>query len=396
MNICFVTYLHDPKDISSWSGTCHHILKHLEKAGVTVICLGSLKRKSSIIYNIKHEYYKKIKRRRFSKDYTPGNLRYLAKQIKRGLKKHDIDIILAPFPSSLAALNTEKPIVLWADATFINLKDYYEGFSDFCKESLSCALNADQNAFNRSRNIIFSSDWAAQAAIHDYHVDTSKVSVIPFGANIHSSFDENSIKKHISSKQSDICKLLFLGKEWDRKGGELSLQIADQLAHSGMNIELVIAGCMPEIKKKVPPYVTITGFLDKKDPKSLDYLKKLFLEAHFLLLPTQADCTPIVLNEANSFGVPCITTNVGGIPSVISDGVNGFMFDKDAPPDAYCATISKVFSSQDAYRKLAFSSFNEYQKRLNWDTSIQSFLTLISPLTNSTIQKNKAKKGVVI
>ena len=30
-----------------------------------------------------------------------------------------------------------------------------------------------------------------------------------------------------------------------------------------------------------------------------------------------------------SFGVPCVGTNVGGIPSIITDGINGYIVDND-------------------------------------------------------------------
>lgn len=30
-----------------------------------------------------------------------------------------------------------------------------------------------------------------------------------------------------------------------------------------------------------------------------------------------------------SFGVPCVGTNVGGIPSIITDGINGYIVDSD-------------------------------------------------------------------
>jgi len=60
---------------------------------------------------------------------------------------------------------------------------------------------------------------------------------------------------------------------------------------------------------------------------------------------------------------------VGGIPSAISDGKNGQTFPLAASPEAYCEIIEKYFSSKEEYRKLALSSFKEYETRLNWTVS---------------------------
>jgi glycosyltransferase involved in cell wall biosynthesis len=103
----------------------------------------------------------------------------------------------------------------------------------------------------------------------------------------------------------------------------------------------------------------------------------LFGASHFLILPTRADATPIVLCEAAAFGVPSLTTAVGGIPSVVSDGENGMLFPADAAPEAYCDAIEAMWSDPHAYRELALSSFAEYRRRLNWNTAAATVAGLI-------------------
>jgi glycosyltransferase involved in cell wall biosynthesis len=78
---------------------------------------------------------------------------------------------------------------------------------------------------------------------------------------------------------------------------------------------------------------------------------------------------PVALAEANSFGLPSLSTKVGGIPTVIRDGKNGFTFHLDESPERYCDFIEKMMSSKADYRELALSSFKEYSERLNWHTA---------------------------
>jgi glycosyltransferase involved in cell wall biosynthesis len=67
--------------------------------------------------------------------------------------------------------------------------------------------------------------------------------------------------------------------------------------------------------------VKFLGYISKSTQEGSEQIDRLLSDAHFLMLPTRADCTPYVIPEANSFGLPCITTNVGGIPTMVKDHV---------------------------------------------------------------------------
>lgn len=62
---------------------------------------------------------------------------------------------------------------------------------------------------------------------------------------------------------------------------------------------------------------------------------------------------------------------MGGVTTVIKDGINGQKFDIDASVDAYGEYIIKTFLDEKQYKALCLSSFSEYQTRLNWDVGVQ-------------------------
>jgi glycosyltransferase involved in cell wall biosynthesis len=70
----------------------------------------------------------------------------------------------------------------------------------------------------------------------------------------------------------------------------------------------------------------VKGFIPKNTKTGQALLESLLADAHFLVLPTRADCVPVVIAEANSVGLPVVTSNVGGIPTVVRTDVNGAMF----------------------------------------------------------------------
>ena len=51
--------------------------------------------------------------------------------------------------------------------------------------------------------------------------------------------------------------------------------------------------------------------------------------SNLFILPSRSEGTPAALIEAMAVGLPCIATDTGGIPEVIENGVNGFLFQRE-------------------------------------------------------------------
>jgi glycosyltransferase involved in cell wall biosynthesis len=75
----------------------------------------------------------------------------------------------------------------------------------------------------------------------------------------------------------------------------------------------------------------------------------------------------MVLAEANAFGLPVITTQTGGIPSIVREGENGFMLPLEARGADYAKVIAEVYQDDQRYAELVKSSRAAFDERLNWD-----------------------------
>ena len=95
-------------------------------------------------------------------------------------------------------------------------------------------------------------------------------------------------------------------------------------------------------------------------------MSRLMSDSHFLLLPSRAETFGVVVCEAGAFGVPAITSNVGGLPSVVNDDVNGKTFSFADGIKEAAAFIADLMTDYGRYQELALSSYGEYQARLNW------------------------------
>lgn len=84
------------------------------------------------------------------------------------------------------------------------------------------------------------------------------------------------------------------------------------------------------------------------------------LESDFLLLPTRAESYGIVFCEASAFGIPSITTDVGGVSGVVHNGKNGYTLPYSANGHDYAHMIAEVWSDEKRYSELSLTSRNEF------------------------------------
>jgi glycosyltransferase involved in cell wall biosynthesis len=374
MKIAYVT-TYNSSDIQAWSGLGNYILRALQSCGLQTESIGNLRDKNILLFKIKKFVYAKILSKKYLRDREPTILIDYANQVKRYLASIYCDIVFSPGTVPIAYLWTEKPIVFWTDATFAGMVNFYPEFSNLCAETIRDGNNMEQLALSKCRLAIYTSEWAANTAIQNYDIDPKKVKVVPFGANVNCNRNLQDIDSIFNAKKFDICKLLFVGVDWNRKGGDVALKVADLLNQQGIKTELHIVGCNPRIK--LPGFVKLHGFISKNTEKGRRSLDKLMMESHFLILPSRAECAAVVFAEASSFGLPSLATKVGGITSVIQDGINGQTFPLDESPEKYCDYIYSHMSSKQKYNELALSSFREYCEKLNWSSAGRKVYNLL-------------------
>src|SRR5258708_7709221 len=285
----------------------------------------------------------------------------IASQLLTGQR---FDVIIAPdCAPEIAFLQTDIPVLLPLDVTFRLQHDYYPEYSHLLPFSTRQGESVEQAAFQNATKLLFSSTWAARSAIEDYGIDPRKVHAIFFGANLdHIPPREQVLAKKLSGQ----CRLLFVGNEWQRKGGDIAYEALLKLEEMGIEAELIVCGLTPpagitHARLKVIPY------LDKNDEQQAREIEKLYATSDFLILPTRADCAPNVFKEANAFGVPVISTDTGGVGDVVRDGENGYVLPYEARGEVYAQVIAELYRDEQRYQQLSHSSRAIFEKYLNWD-----------------------------
>lgn len=377
MKISYITD-YNALDIHKWSGLGYYIGRSLQNQNLSIQYINEQDDKFDLLLQTR-KVLSKIVGEKWSKDRDFDFLK--KKSMKTNSRIHpDVDVVFSPGTLPIALLPSSKPKVFYTDATFAGMVNFYEEFTGLTEETIRMANHIEQQALSSASLAIYSSYWAANTAIEHYDVDPAKIKVVPFGANISKHHTWQQVKDKVKSRSDGECKLLFVGVEWSRKGGSFALEVARLLNESGIQTTLHLVGIPNLPVSGVPAFVRNHGFVSKATIRGEQKLEELFSDSHFLMLPTKADCTPIVFSEANSFGLPVLTTDVGGISTVIKDDINGKTFPLSTNPEVWADYIAGLFEDRTRYNNLCFSAYNEFQTRLNWDTAGRTIMNYLKQL----------------
>jgi glycosyltransferase involved in cell wall biosynthesis len=283
-----------------------------------------------------------------------------AEYVQEILEDTPADVIFAPVASiELSAVRADLPVVYASDATFRLLNKGYD-------LKLSVAQTrfregCEQSAIHRATRVVYPSRWAADSATSHYGAEPSKIDVIPFGACLEQVPSLESLQER-SLPSREALRLLFVGKDFKRKGGALAAAATKALRERGVHAELTMVGCVPP---RAHPGVTAIEYLDKDDPAQAARLRQLYLQAHVFLFPTRADCSPISLCEAAAFGLPSVATDVGGIADILQDDA-GLLVPAGADGPSFADRIEELIDDPALYAVLTRATRQAFDARLNW------------------------------
>ena len=126
---------------------------------------------------------------------------------------------------------------------------------------------------------------------------------------------------------SPALHLLYVGRLVEVKGIDLMLYAVKYLLEHELDVKLTIVGDGEQRAKYekmavtlgVQDHITFTGFQMEKE--------KYYQDVQVFIYPSVwQEAFGISIIEAMSRGLICVASSVGGIPEIITDGENGFLF----------------------------------------------------------------------
>jgi len=180
--------------------------------------------------------------------------------------------------------------------------------------------NALNELFAKADSLHFVSKWLKTRAL-ELGADETKCKVIYTGV------DSDFFKPDTFKPKSEKIRIVSIGRLIKIKGFDYAIQAIACLVNIYPNIEYRIIGSGEELEKltqliqtlKLEKNVFLLGFKSKTE------LRTHLNQTDIYLQPSLRDTLPGTVLEAASMGLPIVASQVGGIPEIIYDEINGLL-----------------------------------------------------------------------
>lgn len=166
------------------------------------------------------------------------------------------------------------------------------------------------------------------------------------------------MRSHLSQGHPESPLLLYVG----RLGAEKEIDRIKPVLEAIPDARLALVGDGPHrsaLEKHFAGTPThFVGYLTGKE------LGSAFASADAFIFPSRTETLGLVLLEAMAAGCPVVAARSGGIPDIVTDGVNGYLFDPADEEGAIAATVRLL--KQQAERESLRQNARAEAERWGW------------------------------
>jgi glycosyltransferase involved in cell wall biosynthesis len=202
-------------------------------------------------------------------------------------------------------------------------------------------LEAEREVLATADGVLIGSQFLRDIMVNRYQVPAAKIHFVgtgspPLGEPV------------VRSQTTATPTVLFVGKDFERKGGEVLLKAFPLVRQRIPNARLHVVGPR-DVTRGLSDGVVIVGRVDDRGR-----MAELFADASVFVLPTLHDSFGFVFLEAMSSGLPCVGTRLFAIPEIIEDKVSGLVVDPgdvQQLADAIVAILADPTAAQEMGRR---------------------------------------------
>ena len=290
-----------------------------------------------------------LRERRFDRNdllYAPATARYL-QRLAHSIAAELKPVFTMQTTTRFNAGGGKLPHFTVVDVTLAAVREQYRTLYNSSDIALDRLHAFQQQVYDQSNAVFAMGKYVRDSLVHDYQVAPHCAVAIGAGPNI-----SLGGRSAVAASQ----KILFVGTNWQRKGGPTLLAAFRRLRQKYPQAELEIVGCTPEVDE---PGVQVIGRVPRED------LHRHFTQARVFALPTLLEAFGIVFVEALHFGLPIIGTNIGAVPEMVADGVNGYTV-RPGDADAIADALDRLFADDALAQQMGEASYRRAQ-RFTWE-----------------------------
>jgi len=248
------------------------------------------------------------------------------------------DTHLAGIPHFIYTDHTHLANLLYSPTYKVHL---YSAEWISCEKSI---YDHAQRVFTRSTNI-------SDSLTMQYGEPLEKIQCIYAGANIH--LPEIDPRKKDYSAQS----ILFVGLDWQRKGGPELVEAFRRLQPRFPQASLTIVGAQPTL---LDEKIQVVGRV------SVEELNAYYQMATVFCMPTRNEPFGVVFVEAMAHALPIVATRIGALPDMVIEESNGYLVRVD-DVEVLTRALEELLASKEKRAQFGHQSWRLAQVRYNWN-----------------------------
>ena len=242
---------------------------------------------------------------------TPYMFRKVKNILSKRLSQGDYEFSFQ-FQALFDGSKESLPHYIYTDHTQLTLRTY----PAFGKSALFGQRNLfgpkwielEKTIYNNATINFTMSSNITDSIIRDYSCPPEKVVCVYGGSSVGTYFE-------VDEKKYRNKEILFVGLEWERKGGPELAEAFKRVLEVHPTARLTIVGCTPKLNI---PNCDIVGQVP------LANLSHYYERASVFCLPTRLEPFGIVFLEAYAYGLPVVATDLGAIPDFVLNGETGY------------------------------------------------------------------------
>lgn len=309
-------------------------------------------------YTWKQRFYKNIPAFRLRSKRTAAHLRQFKSQADVALQ---LGVL---FDSSL--YQNCLPTVIYTDFTArLSAEKPEAGRSPFSDQERKQWIALERDAYENAFHICTRSDVVRDSIVEDYGIPGRKVSVIGGGVNL------AELPEPVLPSGRTEATVLFIGKDFYRKGGDLLLQafVEARTLIPSARLVLVTNGPMPE-------GIPLDGVEVIEPTWDREAIKALYAHADIFVLPSRLETWGDVLLEAMAFGLPCIGATQQAMGEIVLHDKTGLIVEP-GNVQGLTAALLWLLTNPRLREKYGKAGRERLEQHFTWDRVVEKLLPVL-------------------
>jgi glycosyltransferase involved in cell wall biosynthesis len=183
-------------------------------------------------------------------------------------------------------------------------------------------------------------------------------------------------------------RIVCVARLIERKGQHQLLRAVRTLADAGVavSVELVGTGDARESLEQLVKALDLSATVSFAGYVPRSEIPEHYARAHVFVLPTYNEGMSIATLEAMAAGLPIVSTSVGGLAELVTNGVNGLTF-QWGDVDGLAARLAQLASDRELAARMGVAA-RAIAASFSWNSMTSKYVALLESIANSDSHRN--------